>query len=339
MWGGHYHWHFHHSSVANSTMVEAELCVDNMELDLGTVNVQGGMNQLLTQQGRKRKDPPEQQEQDESSNTHPKEHHLVAFLCGFVCTKCNTGVGSSLFGSLTDKVIKGHFTTGKCYSGQGKPKYTQIAKDLTIAQKALHESVKSNPSLALDLISKTFPPDLTQSIPKAHYCQNCGYWDTKSSRMDIHFNQSDGSRNKFNCHHHLHKSEGIICKGLYNLHCPDQTLKSICAGTFKLPVPTSDKSKTPNLHMFSAPNLLEYTPASSSDSISNNNSTATTTSEHESTSPNLLNEKFCFKSSNDQLQCALNQVNIACNDNQRICSVFMHALSINHQQNNKQKMN
>ena len=58
MWGGHYHLHFHHSSVANSTMVEAELCVDNMELDLGTVNVQGGMNQLLTQQVRKRKDPP-----------------------------------------------------------------------------------------------------------------------------------------------------------------------------------------------------------------------------------------------------------------------------------------
>ena len=74
------------------------MCVDNMELDLGTVNVQGGMNQLLTQQVRKRKDPPEQQEQDESSSTHPKEHHLVAFLCGFVCTECNTGVGSSLLG-------------------------------------------------------------------------------------------------------------------------------------------------------------------------------------------------------------------------------------------------
>jgi hypothetical protein len=102
VWGGHYHWHFHHSSVANSTMVEAELCVDNMELDLGTVNVQGGMNQLLTQQGRKRKNPPEQMEQVETSNKCSIEHHIVAFLCGFVCTKCNTGVGYSLFGSLTE---------------------------------------------------------------------------------------------------------------------------------------------------------------------------------------------------------------------------------------------
>ena len=303
-------------------MVEAELCVDNMELDLGTVNVQGGMNQLLTQQVRKRKVPPEQQEQDESSSTHPKEHHLVAFLCGFVCTECNTGVGSSLFGSLSRKVIKGHFTAHKCYSGLGKPKYTQIANDLTTAQKALHESAKSNPSLALDLISKTFPPNLSLSIPKACYCQNCGHWDTTTSRMNTHFNQSNGSRNKYKCHHHLHQSEGVICKGLFGLHCPQAILKSIVNGTFNLPVPTSDKSKTPNLHMFSAPNLLEYTPASSSDSISNNNSTATTTSEHESTSPNLLNEKFCFKSSNDQLQCALNQVNLACNDNQRITSIL-----------------
>jgi hypothetical protein len=95
-------------------MVEAELCVDNMKLDLDTVNLQGEMmHHLLPQQARKRKDPPEQ---DESSNTHPKEHHLVAFLCGIVCTECNTGVGSSLW-SPTDKVIKGHFTTQKCYSG------------------------------------------------------------------------------------------------------------------------------------------------------------------------------------------------------------------------------
>ena len=289
-----------------------------MELDSDTVNVQEGMmHHLLPQQARKRKDPPEQ---DEIANTCPKEHHLVAFLCGIVCTKCNTGVGSSLW-SINYKVVKLHFTSGKCYSGMGKPKYTLIANQLTTAQKALHESAKSHPSLALDLISKTFPPDLNQSIPVAHYCQNCGYWDTKSSRMDIHFNQSDGSRNKFNCHNHLHKSEGIICKGLYNLHCPDQTLKSIYAGTFKLPVPKSDKSKTPNLCLSSAPNLLEYTPASSSASINNNNSTATS-SEHESTSPNLPDEKLCFKSSNDQLQCALDQVNIACNDNQRIITIL-----------------
>ena len=118
-------------------MEEAELSVDNMELELDTVNVQEGMmHHLLPQQARKRKDPPEQQEQDESSNPHPKEHHLVAFLCGIVCTDCNTGVGSSLW-SPTDKVIKGHFTTHKCYSGLGTPKYTQIAKDLTIAQKSI----------------------------------------------------------------------------------------------------------------------------------------------------------------------------------------------------------
>jgi hypothetical protein len=73
--------------------------------------------------------------------------------------------------------------------------------------------------------------------------------------------------------------------------------------------------------MSSAPNLLEYTLASSSDSINNNNSTATS-SEHISTSPNLLDEKFCFKSSNDQLQCAQDQVNIACNDNQRINTIL-----------------
>ena len=234
-------------------MEEAELSVDNMELELDTVNVQGGMmHHLSTQQVRKRKDPPEQKEQDESSNTHAKEHHLVAFLCGIVCTKCNTGVGSSLWSS-TRKVIKGHFTTHKCYSGLGTPKYTQIANDLTTAQKALHESAKSNHSLALDLISKTFPPNLvTKSIPVAHYCQNCGHWDTKSSGMDIHFNQFNGSRNKYKCHHHLHHSKGVICKGLFDLHCPEEILKSIGNGTFKLPVPTSDKSKTPNLRMSSA---------------------------------------------------------------------------------------
>ena len=272
------------------------------------------MHHLSTQQVRKRKDPPEQQEQDESSNTHPKEHHLVAFLCGIVCTKCNLGVGSSLW-SPTDKVIKGHLTTRKCYSGLGTPKYTQIAKDLTIAQKALHESVKSDPSLALVLISKTFPPNITQSIPKACYCQNCGHWDTTTARMDTHFNQFNGSRNKYKCHHHLHQSEGVICKGLFDLHCPEGILKRIGNGTFNLPVPKSDQSKTPQLLlMTSTPhNLLEYTSAncnSNSDSISNNNSTATS-SEHESTSPNLPDEKLCFKSSNDQLQCALDQVNIA----------------------------
>ena len=42
MWGGHYHWHFHHSSGANSTMVEAELCVDNMELDFGVQSMYKG---------------------------------------------------------------------------------------------------------------------------------------------------------------------------------------------------------------------------------------------------------------------------------------------------------
>ena len=307
-------------------MVETELSVDNMELDLDNVNVQGGMmHHLSTQQVRKRKDPPEQQEQDESSNTHPKEHHLVAFLCGIVCTKCNLGVGSSLW-SPTDKVIKGHLTTRKCYSGLGTPKYTQIAKDLTIAQKALHESVKSDPSLALVLISKTFPPNITQSIPKACYCQNCGHWDTTTARMDTHFNQFNGSRNKYKCHHHLHQSEGVICKGLFDLHCPEGILKRIGNGTFNLPVPKSDQSKTPQLLlMTSTPhNLLEYTSAncnSNSDSISNNNSTATS-SEHESTSPNLPDEKLCFKSSNDQLQCALDQVNIACNDNQRIITIL-----------------
>ena len=164
---------------------------------------------------------------------------FVAYLVGFVCTTCNTGLGSSLW-SLNRKIIKSHFTSGNCYSGIGNPKYTLIANELTTAQKALHESAKSTPSLALDLISKTFPPDLTKSIQDAHYCQNCGYWEKKSSRMVNHFNQSDGSRNMYNCHHHIHKSEGIICKVLYNLHCPDQTLKSIYAGTFKLPVPKSD---------------------------------------------------------------------------------------------------
>ena len=41
-------------------MEEAELSVDNMELELDNVNVQGGMmHHLLPQQARKRKDPPE----------------------------------------------------------------------------------------------------------------------------------------------------------------------------------------------------------------------------------------------------------------------------------------
>jgi hypothetical protein len=296
---------------------------EDMALDLvANINVQEGMNHLSTHQARKRKDPPEQMEQDETSNICHKEHHLVAFLCGFVCTKCNTGVGSSLFGTLTDKVIKHHFTTHKCYSGLGTPKYTQIVKDLTIAQKALHESVKSNPSLALDLISKTFPPNHTQSIPKACYCQNCGHWDTKPSRMNNHFNQSNVSRNKYKCHHHLHQSEGVICKGLFDLHCPQAILKSIVNGTFKLPLHKSDQSKTPQLLMCSTPSLLEYTPVSSnSESISNNISTATS-SEHESQSPNVSHEKLCFKSSEEQLQCALSELNIACNDNQRINTVL-----------------
>ena len=128
-------------------MAEAELFVDNMELEGGM------MHHLLPQQARKRKDPPEQ---DEIANTCPKEHHLVAYLVGFVCTTCNTGLGSSLW-SLNRKIIKSHFTSGNCYSGIGNPKYTLIANELTTAQKALHESAKSTPSLALDLISKTFP--------------------------------------------------------------------------------------------------------------------------------------------------------------------------------------
>jgi hypothetical protein len=57
------------------------------------------------------------------------------------------------------------------YSPLGKPKYTLIANQLTTAPKALHECTKSNPSLALDLITKTFPPNLTQSIPVAHYSE------------------------------------------------------------------------------------------------------------------------------------------------------------------------
>ena len=49
-------------------MAEAELFVDNMELEGGM------MHHLLPQQARKRKDPPEQ---DEIANTCPREHHLL----------------------------------------------------------------------------------------------------------------------------------------------------------------------------------------------------------------------------------------------------------------------